>query len=236
MMGFFMSSTKIASLAFTISIITRVLDSVIGVWQPFFSVAAFGSLLWGGFGAFYEKKLKRFLAYTSINQIGFILIGLTCGTFGGYRSALLYLHLYILMVLGFLIIFLTTKRPDTASTFSFLTDFRGLKYSGSRTWEVYCSWFIVVLMFSMAGVPPLAGFFGKYFLLLHAQERGLWGLVVVALATSFLSAYYYLQLIKIMWFEGRRESLLTQPDFLFPCEAAIFKARRQLIFSLECFF
>lgn len=199
-MGFFMVTTKIAVLTFTLNLLTQALDSAMGAWQPFITIASLGSIIWGCFGAFYEKKIKRFLAYTSINQIGFLLLGLACGTLEGYQTTLLYLHLYALMTLGFLVIFLNLQRLDKKYLI-YLSDLRGFGIYRPSQWLK--SWAIVILVFSMAGIPPLAGFFGKYFLLLHAHERGLWGLVFVALATSLISTYYYLRIIKLMWFDKK---------------------------------
>lgn len=102
-----MTTTKIAAFAFLHAFISQALDALISIWQPILALAAGGSMLWGCFGAFYEKKLRRFLAYTSINQMGFILLGLAVGTLDGYRASLLYLFLYVGTTLGFLLILLT---------------------------------------------------------------------------------------------------------------------------------
>ena len=195
--GFFMLPVKIAVLGFVIHLLAVTFASISIFWQPLVMLSASISMIWGCFAALAEKKTKRFLAYTSINQMGFLLLGLATASFEGYRSTVVYLIIYIVMNIGFLTVFLTARRTSTGATLRYLTDFRELGQQDAMT-----SWSLAIVLFSMAGIPPLAGFFGKYYLLLHAQEQGFYGLVIVGLVTSLASAYYYLRLIKIMWFEG----------------------------------
>jgi NADH-quinone oxidoreductase subunit N len=152
--------------------------------------------MWGCFAALSERKTKRFLAFASINQIGFILLGLASASFEGYRAALFYIIIYTIINLAFLTVFLQARRADQQSLL-YLTDFRGF----GQKYSAY-SWSIAIVLLSIAGIPPLAGFFGKYYLLLHAQEQGFYALVVTALFTSLISTYYYLRIIKIIWFEA----------------------------------
>jgi NADH-quinone oxidoreductase subunit N len=194
--AFFMLPVKVAVLGFLVHFLARAVNPLLYYYQPILAIAAGGSMLWGCLGALFEKKTKRFFAYASINQIGFMLLGVTTGAHEGFRSTLLYLVLYIIMNLPVLIVFLYARRVDRRS-FVYLTDFHGL---GNHYWKY--SWTFALSLFSMAGIPPLAGFFGKYYLILHAQEHALYGLVIIALATSLISAYYYLRLIKLLWFEG----------------------------------
>jgi NADH-quinone oxidoreductase subunit N len=137
--------------------------------------------------------VKRFVAYSSINQMGFLLMGLASGTLEGIRASLIYLLLYVLMNLGFFIIFLTTKDLETKRYLTYITDFnlfaqKNYLYSIS----------LVIILFSMAGIPPLGGFFGKYYLFLHSFEVGHIILVITGMATSVIATYYYLRIIKIM--------------------------------------
>jgi NADH-quinone oxidoreductase subunit H len=195
-MAFFMLPVKIAVLGFTISLLPVTFDALSHIWQPILSLATATSLAVGCFGALYARKLKTFMAYASINQMGFLLIGVSSHSFEGLTSTLTYLFIYAVMNVIFLIIFLNVRRENGFSM-TYLTDLRGF---GQQHWLL--SWSFVISIFSMAGIPPLAGFFGKYYLLLHAQEQGLYLLVIVALVTSLVSTYYYLRLIRIMWFEG----------------------------------
>jgi NADH-quinone oxidoreductase subunit N len=176
-------------------------------------------VIWGCFGALVEKKTKRFLAYASINQIGFLLIGLASGSLEGYRSTLVYLLIYAVMNVGFLTIFLSARK-NGGNSLLYLTNFRGL---GQDHWLL--SFSMAMILLSMAGIPPLAGFFGKYYLLLHAQEQGLYGLVIAALMTSLVSTYYYLRIIKIFWFEGK--------DGMTTVACTLNNSQRGLLFTSE---
>ena len=150
-------------------------------------------MIWGCLGALGEKIIKRFIAYSSINQMGFLFMGLASGTFEGIRASLFYLLLYILMNLCFFILFLTTREKKIRRSLIYLSDFNDYaknNYLYSIT--------LVVILFSMAGIPPLGGFFGKYFLFLHSFEVGHYLLVIVGMITSLIAAYYYLRIIKIM--------------------------------------
>jgi NADH-quinone oxidoreductase subunit N len=191
-----MVPVKVAVLTFVIFVLGASFDALSFIWQPLVVLSAVASLIWGCFAAFFELKTKRFLAYASINQMGFLLIGIASGTIEGYRATLIYLFFYVAINLIFLIVFLNTRRSDGLSLI-YLTDFRRL---AETNWSA--TFFVALALFSIAGIPPLAGFFGKYYLLLYAQEQGLYGLVIVALATSLISTYYYLRLIKIFWFEN----------------------------------
>jgi NADH-quinone oxidoreductase subunit N len=167
-------------------------------------MSSFFSMIWGCLGAFIEQNIKRFIAYSSINQMGFLLMGLTSGTFEGYRSALIYLLLYVLMNIGFFVLFLTTRDINTKKPLTYLTDFNRFAQQNS----LYSTG-LVIILFSMAGIPPLGGFFGKYFIFLHSFETGHLFLVVIAMITSVIATYYYLRIIKIMWFEKRQISNLS---------------------------
>ena len=125
--------------------------------------------------------------------MGFLLMGLATGTFEGIRAALIYLLLYVLMNLGFFILFLTTRDTKTQKSLTYLKDFKNFarhNYLFSIT--------LVIILFSMAGIPPLGGFFGKYYLFLHSFQVGHFFLVIIGMATSVIATYYYLRIIKIM--------------------------------------
>jgi len=128
--------------------------------------------------------------------MGFLFLGLVCGNFEGTRAALIYLLLYTIMNLGFFILFLNTVERKKQRSLTYLSDFN--HYAQDNYF--YTVTFVVIL-FSMAGIPPLGGFFGKYYLFLHAFEAGHIDLVITGMVTSLIAAYYYLRIIKIMWFE-----------------------------------
>ena len=192
----FVLPIKVATFGLFLRLLNYTFADLYFIWNYIIWMSAFFSMIWGCFGALGEKVIKRFIAYSSINQMGFLFMGLVCGTFEGTRAALLYLLLYILMNLGFFILFLTTREKKTNRALIYLSDFNDY----ARTNYLYSITFVIIL-FSMAGIPPLGGFFGKYFLFLHSFEVGHYLLVIVGMITSLIAAYYYLRIIKIMWFE-----------------------------------
>jgi NADH-quinone oxidoreductase subunit N len=217
--AFFMVPVKVAVLSFLLQLLSVALEPARAIWQPVVMLSAVGSLIWGCLGALKSRNIRRFLAYASINQIGFLLLGVATGALVGYRSTLMYLFVYSLMNFGFLAVLIAARREDKKGL-RYLTEFRGL---GQSHWLL--SWSVAMALLSMAGIPPLAGFFGKYYLLIHAQEQGLYGLVFVALATSLISAYYYLKVIRILWFEGSERML--------PISCTLQKENQSTIFSSE---
>jgi NADH-quinone oxidoreductase subunit N len=192
----FVLPVKIATLGFFIRLLSYVFVDLYNLWGFLIWFASIFSMLWGCFGALVEKSFKKFVAFASINQMGFLLIGLATGTFEGIRATLIYLLIYVIMNLGLFIIFLNTYDKDTNKNITYMTDFA---YFSKNNWLYSVT--LVVILFSMAGIPPLAGFFGKYYLLLHAFEAKKYSLVVIGMLCSLISTYYYLKIVKTMWFE-----------------------------------
>ena len=192
----FVLPIKIATFGLFLRLFSYVFGDLYYIWSYIIGMSAFFSMIWGCLGALSEQLIKRFVAYSSINQMGFLLMGLAAGTFEGIRASLIYLFLYVLMNLGFFILFLTTKDSGTKRSLTYLTDFNIFAQN-----NYLYSIGLVVILFSMAGIPPLGGFFGKYFLFLHSFEIGHIFLVVTGMLTSVIATYYYLRIIKIMWFE-----------------------------------
>lgn len=192
----FVLPIKIATFGIFLRLLNYTFADLYFIWSYIIWMSAFFSMIWGCLGALGEQIIKRFIAYSSINQMGFLFMGLACGTFEGIRAALIYLLLYILMNLGFFILFLNTRENKTNRSLTYLTDFNDY----AQNHYLYSVTFVIIL-FSMAGIPPLGGFFGKYFLFLHSFEIGHIMLVVIGMVTSLIATYYYLRIIKIMWFE-----------------------------------
>ena len=192
----FVLPIKIATLGFFLRLLNYTFSDLYQSWNYILWFSSILSMLWGCIGALNEARIKRFIAYSSINQMGFLFIGIVCGTFESLRATFIYLFLYIIMNLGFFILFLTTKENITRRALTYLTDFNDY---AQRNY-FYTVTFVIIL-FSMAGIPPLGGFFGKYYLFLHSFEVGQFSLVVIGMITSVVSTYYYLRIIKVMWFE-----------------------------------
>lgn len=212
----FVLPIKIATFALFLRILGHTFGDLYQYWHYIVWMSAFFSMFWGCLGALTEQNIKRFMAYSSINQMGFLLMGLTCGTFEGFRAALIYLLLYVIMNSGFFLLYLTTKEKTLNKSLTYLTDFNDFAQK-----NYLYSIGLVIILFSMAGIPPLGGFFGKYFIFLHSFETGHIGLVIMGMITSVIGAYYYLRIIKIMWFEepiNQRFDFHTQMSgYLFEC-------------------
>lgn len=191
--AFFVLPSKVIVLIVFIKLMTDVYGELHGLWEPLLTIACVGSLVWGGLAAVYERKIKRFVAYTSINQIGFLLIGLVSNVPGSdnYKYTLVYLVVYTIMTLNLLIVYL-----QTYPAIIYITDVNPF-----HKYNPFMGMVLVFTMFAMAGIPPLAGFWGKYYLLVAAFKANYVFIVKVALAISMISTFYYIRIVKIMLFE-----------------------------------
>jgi NADH-quinone oxidoreductase subunit N len=149
----------------------------------------------GTFGAFKQIEIKRFIAYTSIAQVGFIMLGLSTLSLGGLISAILYLFIYAIMSVGFFNLLLNTQHISTKKNVIYLSEVYGVAYYSPRAARA-----LSVFLYSMAGIPPLGGFIGKLFIYISAIDSGLELVVLFSVVLSTISTYYYLNLIKCMWF------------------------------------
>lgn len=168
-------------------------------WQQIVAFLAAASMLVGSVAAIGQTDIKRLMAYSSIGHMGFALVGMAAGTEAGARSVLVYLAIYMLMNLGVFAYILTMRRGDVAMTR--IGDLAGLWQRDS--FSALC---LTVLMFSLAGIPPLAGFWAKWYSFGAAVEAGLIWLLVIATVAAVISAFYYLRLVKIMVFDDPADS------------------------------
>jgi NADH-quinone oxidoreductase subunit N len=152
------------------------------------------SMALGAFAAIGQKNIKRLMAYSSIGHMGYALVGLAAGTPDGAQGVLVYLAIYVAMTLGSFSIILAMKRNGHAV--EQISDFAGL----SRT-NPLLAFFFAMFLFSLAGVPPLAGFFGKFYVFVAAIKAGLFTLAVIGVLTSVVGAFYYLTIVKVMYFD-----------------------------------
>jgi NADH-quinone oxidoreductase subunit N len=200
-LAFFMLTVKLAVLAAFINLYPIAIVGLSAHWLPILSLAAIVSILWGAYASVQERKLRRFMAYASINQMGFILLGLTTDSDGGLIATILYIIVYLVMTAAFLIVVMTMYVDDHRDAV-YLSDLRAIEpASPSLTLS------LVITVFSMAGIPPLAGFFVKYTVLQEAFFAGLSGNVAIGLATSLISARYYLGIPVRTMFEDRLAAL-----------------------------
>ncbi len=192
--AFFAAAPKLAGMALFTRVLMTSFPGAADDWQPVIALIAVASMTIGAFSAIAQTNIKRLMAYSSIGHMGYALIGLAAGTSSGVSGVLIYMAVYIAMTVGtFAIILMMRRRGGMTENVS---DLAGL----SRT-NMPMAMILTVLLFSLAGVPPTAGFFGKWFVFLAAVDAGLIWLAVVGAILSAVSAFYYLRIVWFMWFD-----------------------------------
>jgi len=192
--AFFASAPKVAALAVFTRVSLTAFPGILAEWQQIVVFVSIASMALGSFAAIGQKNIKRLMAYSSIGHMGFALVGLAAGTAEGAQGVLVYIAIYVAMTLGSFAIILAMKRGG--KHFENISDFSGL----SRTNPVL-AFFFAMLLFSLAGIPPLAGFFAKFYVFVAAIKAGLFTLAVIGVLTSVVGAFYYLTIIKVMYFD-----------------------------------
>jgi NADH-quinone oxidoreductase subunit N len=197
------SAPKIASFVLAIRVLAEGLDAMVASWQSMLIALALLSMIIGNVVAIAQSNLKRMLAYSTISHVGFILLGILAGTTEGYRAAMFYTMTYVIMAIGsFGMILLLSREGFEADQ---LEDFKGLNRKSP--------WFaaiMMMLMFSTAGVPPFVGFWAKIVVLGAVVDVGLTWLAAVAVLLSVVAAFYYLRVIKLMYFDEPTDSTVVQ--------------------------
>ena len=192
--AFFASAPKMAAVAVTVRVIMTAFPSIIGQWQQIIVFMSILSMALGSFAAIGQTNIKRLMAYSSIGHIGFALVGLSAGTEAGVQGVLCYMAIYLVMTLGTFAAILS-MRVNGVSVEN-VTDLSGLARTNGTM-----AFFLSMMMFSLAGVPPLAGFFAKWYVFNAAIQAQLYALAVIGVLTSAVAAYYYLKVVKIMYFD-----------------------------------
>jgi len=192
--AFFASAPKVAGLAVFTRVALTAFPGIVPQWQQIVVFVAIASMALGSFAAIGQTNIKRLMAYSAIGHIGFALVGLAAGTVEGAQGVLVYISIYVAMTLGTFAVILAMKRGGLHV--ETIGDFAGL----SRT-NPPLAFFFAMLLFSLAGVPPLAGFFAKFYVFVAAIKAGLFALAVIGVVTSVVGAYYYLTIVKVMYFD-----------------------------------
>ena len=199
------AAPKLAAFAFIMRLLAGGLGGLVTDWQPMLVILAVASLAVGNIIAIAQENLKRMLAYSTISHMGFVTIGILAGTDTGYSAAMFYVIVYALMTLGsFGMILLLSRAGFEAEN---LDDFRGLNQKSK--WYAFV---MLVLMFSLAGIPPAVGFFGKLFVLQAALDAGYTWLVVYAVLLSVIGAFYYLRIVKLMYMDAPLKEITIDPQ------------------------
>jgi NADH-quinone oxidoreductase subunit N len=196
--AFFSVAPKIAAFALFIRVMIGPFAELLDQWQQVIMVIAVASMVLGAFAAIWQSNIKRLMAYSSIGHVGYALVGLAAGSEEGIKGALVYWVIYLAMNVGAFACILCMRRED--GMVEQIDDLKGL----SRTHPAMAL-AMAVFMFSLAGIPPLAGFFAKFYVFVAAINEGLYALAVIGLIASVVAAFYYLRIIKVMYFDDPAE-------------------------------
>lgn len=196
--AFFAAAPKVAAMALLVRVVMQPFAGMAHDWQQVLTFVAIASMLLGAFAAIGQSNIKRLLAYSSIGHMGYALVGLASGTQEGVRGVVAYIVIYALSTLGVFACVLAMKRRD--QQVETIADLAGLGQTNKALAFVFS-----MLMFSLAGIPPLAGFFAKALVFLAAVKSGLYVLAVIGVLSSVVGAYYYLRIVKIIYFDEPAE-------------------------------
>ena len=197
--AFFASAPKVAAMALLVRVTIEAMGPATNEWRQIIIFCALASTILGGVGAIGQANIKRLFAYSSINNVGFALMGLVPGTAYGASAVLVYMTIYIAMTLGGLLCVLQMRNADGVPTEQ-ISALSGL----SRTRPGLAA-AMAIFMFSLAGVPPLFGFYGKFMVFDALVDVGMWPLAMIGIATSVIGAFYYLKIVKTMYFDEPAE-------------------------------
>ncbi len=189
------SAPKVAAVALLLRVMVGPFGHLLPQWQLLIEIISIASLVVGALAPLVQTSIKRLMAYSSIGHVGYALMGVAAGTASGTSGTLIYLATYLFMTLGAFGVIIGMRRQGRSV--EKITDLAGLgRNDGGLALAM------TIFMLSMAGVPPLSGFFGKLYVFLAAIQSGLWTLAVIGVITSVIGAYYYLRIIKIMYFDA----------------------------------
>ncbi len=204
--AFFALVPKLAAMAVLMQLLYGPFGGLSAHWQHIIWFLSMASMVWAALAGLVQSNIKRLMAYSSIGNMGYALLGVLAGTPQGVTAVILYMTIYMIMTAGTFGIILCMRRGGRAV--EGISDLAGL----SRT-SPLMAYALAILLFSMSGIPPLAGFFGKMFVFQAAVSQGFYVLAVVGVITSVVAAYYYLRVIKVMFFDEAAEPLDGQAAF-----------------------
>lgn len=202
--AFFAAAPKVAAIAMFVRTTIVAFPGITQQWQQIVVFVAIASMLLGSFAAIGQRNIKRLMAYSSIGHMGFALVGLAAATAEGVQGVLVYMAIYVAMTLGAFAVILSMRRDG--KLVENIGDLAGL----ARTHPT-SAFFFGVLLFSLAGIPPLAGFFAKFYVFLAAIKAGLYVLAVLGVLASVVGAYYYLVIVKLMYFDEPAKRFARMP-------------------------
>ena len=175
---------------------------MIDQWQPILIFLSIASMIFGAIAAIGQNNLKRLIAYSSIGHMGYALAGLSTGSNEGIQSSIVYMSIYLVMNLAFFSCLLMLKRNDVY--YETIDDLSGLSKK-----HPILSLSLLAILFSLAGIPPLAGFFAKFYIFKAVIEQSMYFLAIVGLLSTVIAAFYYLKIIKVIYFDKEKEAYDT---------------------------
>tara|TARA_B100000780_G_scaffold212424_1_gene152132 strand:- start:1169 stop:2329 length:1161 start_codon:yes stop_codon:yes gene_type:complete len=200
--SFFAVVPKVAGIAILIRFVQIPFEQLVDQWKNIMVFMALASMILGAVAAIGQTNLKRLIAYSSIGHVGYALAGISTGTATGYNSTIAYISIYVIMNLGvFGCIFLMKKDGK------YCEDIKDL--AGISKQNPLLAISFLIIMFSLAGIPPLAGFFAKFYVFMSVIESGMYTLAIIGLLSTVISAFYYLRIIKIIYFDEIKNSFDT---------------------------
>ena len=196
---FFAIVPKVAALTVFIRFLYIPFVNMIDQWQPILIFLSIASMIFGAIAAIGQNNLKRLIAYSSIGHMGYALAGLSTGSNEGIQSSIVYMSIYLIMNLAFFSCLLMLKRNDVY--YETIDDLSGLSKN-----HPILSLSLLAILFSLAGIPPLAGFFAKFYIFKAVIEQSMYFLAIVGLLSTVIAAFYYLKIIKVVYFDKEKES------------------------------
>jgi NADH-quinone oxidoreductase subunit N len=196
---FFATAPKVAAMSLLLRVMATPFGHLVGAWQSLVVIVSIASMVLGALAAIGQTNIKRLMAYSSIGHMGYALIGLAVGTPEGVRGVLVYMVIYVIMTAGTFGCILAMRRKGRAV--ENISDLSGLASN-----DPGLALAIAVFMFSLAGIPLMSGFFAKLYIFLAAVQQGLWTLAVVGVLASVVGAFYYIRIIKVMYFDAPVEA------------------------------
>ncbi|GGD52175.1 NADH-quinone oxidoreductase subunit NuoN [Erythrobacter arachoides] len=203
---FFASAPKVAAIALLARVTLEAFGTQVDAWRQVVIFAALLSIVIGALGAIGQTNIKRLMAYSSINNVGFILIGLAAASVAGVSAMLVYLAIYVVMTIGSFVAVLLMRDAE-GRQLEGISDLAGLS-----TTRPLVAWCLLALMFSLAGIPPLFGFWGKFVVFQAAVQADLVALAAIGIAASVIGAFYYIKIVKVMFFDDPADTVRGASD------------------------
>ncbi len=202
--AFFATAPKVAAMALFARVVHDAFGGIVGEWQQIVAFLAVVSMFLGAIAAIGQRDIKRLMAYSSIAHMGFALMGLAAGTALGVQAMLIYMAIYVTMNIGTFALILSMEKDGRP-----VTDIQALQSYSKR--DPLMALVMLIMMFSLAGVPPMLGFFGKFYVLRAAYDAGLGWLAVAGVIASVIGAFYYLRIVYYVYFGAEGEGTDSRP-------------------------